>query len=84
MLAEGVVSHGRIANGEPGVDYFTHLPAEGGGLLTDDYSFCERVRKTSNVTIWAYAGPGVGHVGYFTYRAGYLDYIKTISQSGRS
>lgn len=54
-------------------DFFGEIALKNGDSLSEDYSFCERVNRTSACDIWAYVGGAVGHVGQFTYGASYLE-----------
>lgn len=57
-------------------DFFSPVSMENGGLLSEDYSFCERVNRLAASEIWAVVGETVGHVGQFTYGAPYIDRLK--------
>lgn len=80
MIFEGVVIEDYIGESQTGVDFFTLLPTKGGAPLSEDYSFCARVLKTSGGKVWGYAGAGVGHAGEFVYQAPYLDYLGAIGE----
>lgn len=54
-------------------DFFAEIALENGDHLSEDYSFCERVKRISACDIWAYVGGTVGHVGQFTYGGSYLE-----------
>ena len=53
--------------GDSYFDFFSTLPLEDGGYLSEDFSFCARVRQMDGGTIWAYIGDGVAHLGAFSY-----------------
>lgn len=55
--------------GETHYDFFSTLPLAGGGYLSEDYSFCARVRRMKGGEIWAYVGSGVAHLGGYSYDA---------------
>ena len=57
-------------------DFFDEIPLENGDWLSEDYSFCQRVRQLGYVDILAYVGAGVGHVGPFTYSGPYIEKLK--------
>lgn len=57
-------------------DFFDEIPLENGDWLSEDYSFCQRVRELGDVEILAYVGAGVGHVGPFTYSGPYIEKLK--------
>lgn len=80
MITEDVVQEGPIGEGETGIDFFSLLPLKGGLQLSEDFSFCARVLRTSGGQVWGYGGPGVGHVGEFTYTAPFLDYIHALAR----
>ena len=48
-------------------DFFSHIPLEDGDYLSEDYSFCKRVRGLGDTEIWGYGGDGIGHVGRFDF-----------------
>lgn len=58
------------------LNYFDPIPVEDGQMLSEDYSFCSRIRQLGRYTLWAYVGPGVGHTGAFTYGAPYVERMK--------
>ncbi|MGB0410695.1 MAG: hypothetical protein ACPGFA_03820 [Pikeienuella sp.] len=57
-------------------DFFAESAAPQGGILSEDYSFCERA-KAAGITLTGYVGPGVGHVGSFTYEGPFIERLKT-------
>lgn len=57
-------------------DFFAESPSSRGGFQSEDYSFCERA-KAAGVTLTGYVGPGVGHVGSFTYEGPFIEKLKT-------
>lgn len=57
-------------------DFFDEIELENGDWLSEDYSFCRRVRQLGDVEVLAYVGPGVGHVGAFTYSGPYIERLK--------
>ncbi|MEM7544269.1 MAG: hypothetical protein AAF367_01935 [Pseudomonadota bacterium] len=57
-------------------DFFGQIEQTGGDRLSEDYSFCHRVRQLGTVPVIAYVGPGVGHVGPFMYGAPYIERLK--------
>jgi hypothetical protein len=62
-------------------DFFAEIGMENGDHLSEDYSFCERVNRTSACDIWAFVGGAVGHVGQFTYGGSYLDSLEAHSRA---
>lgn len=58
------------------MDYFDEIQLENGDWLSEDFSFCQRVRELGDVEILAYVGAGVGHVGPFTYSGPYIEKLK--------
>lgn len=58
-------------------DFFDEIKLDNGDWLSEDYAFCKRVRDLGDVPLLAYVGPGVGHVGHFTYGAPYVERLKT-------
>lgn len=58
-------------------DFFDEIRLEDGDWLSEDYSFCRRVRQLGDVEIQAYVGPGVGHVGPFKYGGPYIERMKS-------
>jgi hypothetical protein len=57
------------------VDFFSELPRDNGGYLSEDYSFCERVSAIGE-TVWALADVPIGHVGRFEYGGSFLEQLK--------
>ena len=57
-------------------DFFDEIPLKNGDWLSEDYSFCQRVRELGDVEILAYVGAGVGHVGPVTYSGPYIEKLK--------
>lgn len=62
--------------GDHHYDFFSTLPLEGGGYLSEDYSFCARVRQMEGGAVWAYIGEGVAHLGNYTYDASFEAQLK--------
>lgn len=60
---------------QPIYNFFGQLPLTNGELLSEDYSFCERVSRLSDPGLFAYIGAGVEHVGNFHYGASYFDQL---------
>jgi hypothetical protein len=60
-------------------DYFSELTLADGARLAEDHAFCERVRQLGDTPILAYIGPGVGHVGQFTYDAAFVDRLRAMN-----
>ncbi|MEL7463902.1 MAG: hypothetical protein AAFN79_07530 [Pseudomonadota bacterium] len=58
-------------------DFFDEIRLENGDWLSEDYAFCKRVRALGDVPLMAYVGPGVGHVGHFTYGGPYVERLKS-------
>ena len=46
--------------------FFNNVITENGGILSEDYSFCRRVRE-AGYTVHAYRGPGLTHTGLWTF-----------------
>lgn len=46
--------------------FYDHIYDEDGGRLSEDYSFCRRVRE-AGFPVHAYKGPGISHSGEATY-----------------
>ena len=57
------------------VDFFSELPREDGGYLSEDYSFCARVSAIGE-TVWVLADVQLGHVGRFEYGGSFLEQLK--------
>ena len=57
-------------------DFFGRIRLEDGDWLSEDYAFCRRVRALGDTRLMAYVGPGVGHVGQFTYGGPYMERLK--------
>lgn len=57
-------------------DFFAPIRREDGDWMSEDYSFCARTARLGDVPLLAYVGPGVGHVGSFTYGAPYVERLK--------
>ena len=49
------------------------------GLLSEDYSFCQRVRAMGE-TIWGDTAGGAGHVGRMTFSAPFIDHLHGLSE----
>lgn len=71
-------SHGL---GETHYDFFSTLPLEGGGYLSEDYSFCARVRQMEGGKVWAYTGAGIAHLGGYAYDAPFDAYLHGIQRA---
>ena len=52
-------------------DFFSTLPLKDGGYMSEDFSFCTRVRQMEGGTIWAFIGEGVAHLGGYSYEAAF-------------
>jgi hypothetical protein len=46
--------------------FFNNIVSEDGGILSEDYSFCDRVRA-AGFAVHAYRGPGLTHTGLMTF-----------------
>ncbi len=57
------------------VDFFSEIPRENGGYLSEDYSFCARVTAMGE-TVWALSDVQLGHVGRFEYGGSFLEQLK--------
>lgn len=57
-------------------DFFAESTSPNGGFYSEDYSFCNRA-KAAGVTLHGYVGPGVGHVGSFTFEGPFIERLKT-------
>ncbi|MEX2519698.1 MAG: hypothetical protein WD969_10255 [Paracoccaceae bacterium] len=57
-------------------DFFAPIRQPDGDALSEDYAFCERVRALGDVPLLAYIGPGIGHVGQFTYGGAYIERLR--------
>lgn len=58
-------------------DFFSEIRLPSGELMSEDYSFCSRVRALGNIPLLGYVGDGVGHVGNFTYSGPYIERLKS-------
>lgn len=82
MIARGVARPMRLprfrdAGGDgPLHDFFAEMDLETGERLGEDFAFCERVRRLGDVPLPAWVGPGVGHVGAFTYGGAFVERLK--------
>lgn len=82
MIARGVVGpmtlpRFREADEAGGLfDFFAEMRLEDGTRLAEDFAFCERVRRLGDVPLPAWVGPGVGHVGAFTYGGAFVERLK--------
>jgi hypothetical protein len=56
-------------------DFFSEMRLDTGERLSEDHSFCERVRQLGDVPVLAYIGPGVRHFGQFAYDAVFMDLL---------
>lgn len=61
---------------DPVWDFFAPIQTDEGTWLSEDYAFCRRVRDLGTIPLRAYIGPGVGHIGQFTYGAPYIERLK--------
>lgn len=57
-------------------DFFRQIAREDGDLLSEDYSFCERVRALGDTQLLCFVGGGVVHVGQFPYSAAFVERLK--------
>ena len=57
-------------------NFFDPIERPDGDQLSEDYAFCARVRELGDVPLLAYVGPGIGHVGPFTYGAAFIERLK--------
>jgi hypothetical protein len=66
--------------------FFDPLPAleEPNEMLPEDFSFCERWRGLCNGEVWAVADEDVDHIGEFTYRGNYVEFLKSRSAGSSS
>jgi len=77
MAESGVaksVPTGKLAKlglGPTMIDFFGEIRREDGSYLSEDYSFCQRVRDMGE-TVWGLADEKLGHVGNFEYGASFL------------
>ena len=53
-------------------------------MLPEDFSFCERWRGLCNGEVWAVADEDVDHIGEFTYRGNYVEFLKSRSAGSSS
>lgn len=65
-----------ITGGATVYDFFDPIALDTGEWLSEDYAFCRRVGALGDVDVLAYVGPGVGHVGNFSYSGPYLERMK--------
>lgn len=56
--------------------FFEPMETPDGDQLSEDYAFCARVRSLGDIPLLAYVGPGIGHVGPFTYGAAFIERLK--------
>ena len=49
--------------------FFNNIIGADGGITSEDYSFCDRVRA-AGYSVFAYKGPGISHTGSMTFRSG--------------
>lgn len=61
---------GKFGASQTLASYFAPLPGGDGAPMSEDYSFCQRVREVG-FDILGYVEDGVGHVGAFTYGASF-------------
>lgn len=57
-------------------DFFDEWRLPDGDRLSEDLSFCRRVREMGGVPLVAWVGPGVEHIGPFAYGGAYLERLK--------
>lgn len=57
-------------------DFFSEIPLGSGDRPSEDFAFCRRVTELGDTPLLAYIGPGVGHVGQFTYGGPYVERLK--------
>ncbi|MFK7943210.1 MAG: hypothetical protein AB8B85_09895 [Paracoccaceae bacterium] len=69
--------------GDTHFDFFSTLPLEGGGYLSEDYSFCARVRQMEGGQVWAYIGAGVAHLGAYSYDASFETQLMARQQAAK-
>lgn len=76
MIDRGVVSvtAPRAGAAFPVYSFFELLKDEEGAELSEDFSFCARWIACGG-KVFALNGPRVGHVGDFTYRGSFADYL---------
>ena len=53
-------------------DFFGEITLEDSDNLSEEYSFCKRLRSTPSNEIWAVVDEPIGHVGDMVYSAPYL------------
>ena len=70
MIKNGIVSKEVVKQANfTGVQYgFFNNIGSNEGYLSEDYSFCQRVRQ-AGFDIHAYAGPGITHTGSMTFHS---------------
>ncbi|MEZ4321621.1 MAG: hypothetical protein R3F61_29375 [Myxococcota bacterium] len=56
-------------------DFFGEIRRDDGSYLSEDYSFCQRVRDLGE-TVWGLADERLGHVGNFEYGASFLAHLQ--------
>lgn len=56
-------------------DFFGEIRRPDGSYLSEDYSFCQRVRDLGE-TVWGLADERLGHVGSFEYGASFLAHLQ--------
>ncbi len=66
---------------EPAFDFFGLTRIADGNLLSEDYSFCRRVRQLKDVPIHGYVDSGVQHIGDFEYEASFVEWLKAQAES---
>ncbi|MEM7524529.1 MAG: hypothetical protein AAF360_12380 [Pseudomonadota bacterium] len=57
-------------------DFFDEIQQDDGDWLSEDFSFCDRVRRLGDTPIIAYVGDGVGHIGAFNFNGPYVERLK--------
>jgi len=65
--------------GDDHPDAFAEAPLAEGGRLSEDFSFCARVRA-AGLPILGWMGEGVSHVGPFAYSAPYEARLRALSR----
>ncbi|MEL6477769.1 MAG: hypothetical protein AAFR17_10625 [Pseudomonadota bacterium] len=88
MVAKGVareINSGKLAQQGMGPtirDFFSRVEGPEGQWLSEDYAFCQRVRKGLGEKIWGDASGEVGHVGRMTYGAPFLERLRGEVETG--
>lgn len=79
-IAEELVSNHLTRQGLSGTlyDFFGPIDGPHGERLSEDFSFCARVRKAGQ-DVWALVDAEVGHAGRYTYKSNYLRFLEANS-----